>query len=253
MFSLKGKTAIITGASGGIGQDIAKKLCLAGANLVISGTREEVLNELAKELSAMKVDDSQNIYVKTCNLSDTEEVKGFFDKVEEEIESPVDILVCNAGITRDNLAMRMKDEEWDSVININLTSIFHLNKAAIKSMMKRKYGRIINITSVVAFTGNFGQANYTAAKGGLVAMSKTFAKEVATRGITVNCIAPGFIRTAMTEKIPEKVVEKIMSVIPMAKMGDPMDIANGVLYLSSDEAGYVTGSTLHINGGMYTN
>jgi 3-oxoacyl-[acyl-carrier protein] reductase len=244
MFKLKGKNALITGATGGIGAEIAKKLVLQGANVVISGTREERLLELQKEIGEDKCK-----YL-TCNLSDSKEVDGLFEKAEELVGGAIDILVCNAGITKDNLALRIKDEDFDDVINVNLKSTFILNRNAIKKMIRRKYGRIINIASVVGFTGNPGQANYVASKAGMVGMTKSFAQEVASRGITINCVAPGFIQTAMTDVLNEQQKSGILSSIPMQKMGTPEDIACGVAFLASNEAGYLTGQTLHINGGM---
>ncbi len=244
MFELKEKTALVTGASGGIGYAIAKSFVEQGANVVISGTRLERLEEIQKELGEEKCK-----YVK-CNLSEESEVEALFDKAEEAFGG-IDILVCNAGITKDNLALRIKNEDFDQVINVNLRSTFILNRNAIKKMIRRKYGRIINIASVVGFTGNPGQSNYVASKAGMVGMSKSFAQEVASRGITINCVAPGFIATPMTDILNEKQQEGILSSIPAGKMGNPTDIANGVVFLASEEASYITGQTLHINGGMF--
>ena len=244
MFELKGKKALVTGATGGIGFEIAKKFVEQGASVVISGTREERLLEIQKELG------EENCKYVKCNLSHEDEVEALFDRAEELSEGGIDILVCNAGITRDNLALRMKNQDFDDVINVNLRSTFILNRNAIKKMVRRKYGRIINIASVVGFTGNPGQANYVASKAGMVGMSKSFAQEVATRGITINCIAPGFIQTTMTDVLSEKQKDGILTSIPMQKMGGADDIANGAVFLASEEAGYVTGQTLHINGGM---
>lgn len=244
MFKLDSKTALITGATGGIGSEIAKKFVALGAKVIISGTREERLQELQKEIGEDKCK-----YL-TCNLSDAKEVDNLFEKAEELAGGAIDILVCNAGITKDNLALRIKDEDFDSVINVNLKSTFILNRNAIKKMIRRKYGRIINIASVVGFTGNPGQSNYVASKAGMVGMSKSFAQEVASRGITINCIAPGFIQTAMTDILNEQQKDGILSSIPMQKMGSSEDIANGAAFLASSEAGYITGQSLHINGGM---
>ena len=244
MFELKGKAALVTGASGGIGYEIAKQLIGQGAKVVISGTRQEKLAEIQKEFGEEKC-----TYV-VCDLSQEDHVEHFFEQAEK-LAGQIDILVCNAGITKDSLALRMKNEDFDQVINVNLRSTFILNRNAIKKMVRRKHGRIINIASVVGFTGNPGQVNYVASKAGMVGMSKSFAQEVATRGITVNCVAPGFIATPMTEVLNEKQEGEILSSIPAGKMGAPEDIANGVVFLASDEASYVTAQTLHINGGMF--
>ena len=242
MFSLNGKTALVTGASGGIGYAIAKSLHEQGATVVLSGTRLEALERLQKELGS-------RAYVQTCNLSDPNSLAELFEKAEEQA-GPVDVLVNNAGITRDNLAMRLKDEDWQTVLDVNLTAAFKLSRAAAKAMMKRKAGRIINITSVVGVTGNAGQTNYSAAKAGMIGMSKSMAQELAGRGVTINCIAPGFIKTAMTDKVSDKAHEGILKSIPMARMGAPEEIASAAVYLASDESGYITGQTMHINGGM---
>jgi 3-oxoacyl-[acyl-carrier protein] reductase len=242
MFDLTGKTALVTGASGGIGGAIARALHAAGATLGLSGTREAPLQDLAADLG-------DRAHVLPCNLSDRAEVDGLI-KTATAAMGRVDILVNNAGITRDNLFMRMGDEDWDSVLEVNLTSTMRLSKSAIRPMMKARWGRIVNITSVVGATGNAGQANYAAAKAGMVGLSKSLAQEVATRGITVNCIAPGFIATAMTDKLDDDRKAAINSQIPAARMGTPEEIAAAVLYLASEEAGYVTGTTLHVNGGM---
>lgn len=244
MFNLNEKTALVTGATGGIGYEIAKKFIAQGANVVISGTRQNRLEEIQKEFGEDKCK-----FVK-CNLSNEEEVEALLDNAAEASGGNIDIVVCNAGITKDNLALRIKNDDFDDVLNVNLRSTFILNRNAIKKMIRAKYGRIINIASVVGFTGNPGQCNYVASKAGMVGMSKSFAQEVATRGITINCIAPGFIQTSMTDILNEKQQEGILSSIPMKKMGSPGDIANAALYLASQEAGYVTGQTLHINGGM---
>lgn len=242
MFDLSGKAALVTGASGGIGSEIAKALNSQGARIAISGTRVERLEELAKELN--------DPVIVTANLSDRESVENLAKEAEEKL-GQIDILVNNAGITRDGLFMRMKDEDWDDVIAVNLTSAFILSRAVIKGMFKRRSGRIINISSVVGASGNPGQANYCASKGGLVAMTKSIAIEAATRGITANCIAPGFIKSDMTEALNEKQSEAILSSIPANRMGEATEIAAAAAFLASDEAGYMTGQTLHINGGMY--
>jgi 3-oxoacyl-[acyl-carrier protein] reductase len=242
MFQLKDQVALVTGASGGIGGAIARALHAQGATLAISGTREESLAALAKELGS-------RVHIFPCDLSNSEDVERLIPRVEESL-GKVDILVNNAGITRDTLAMRMKDEDWQSVIDINLTSAFRLSRAAIKSMIKRRQGRIINISSIVGVSGNPGQANYTAAKAGLIGMSKSLAQEVASRGITVNCVAPGFIESAMTQKMTDSAREKILCNIPMGRIGTPDEIAGATVFLASPEAAYVTGQTLHLNGGM---
>ncbi len=242
MFDLTGKSALITGASGGIGGEIARALHGAGANVGLSGTREAPLQDLAAELG-------DRAFVLPCNLSDAEAVAAL-PKQAAEAMGAVDILVNNAGITRDNIFMRMSDEEWQSVLDVNLTATFKLCKGVMRGMMKARWGRIVNISSIVGATGNPGQANYAAAKAGMVGMSKSLAYEVATRNITVNAVAPGFIETAMTEKLNDEQKGQIMGQIPMARMGTPEEIAAAVLYLASPEAGYVTGTTLHVNGGM---
>lgn len=242
MFDLTGKNALVTGASGGIGGDIARALHAAGATVALSGTREEPLKALAEELG-------ERVHVLPCNLSDAEAVEALPKQAAEAMGS-VDILVNNAGITRDNLFMRMSDDEWNSVLNVNLTATFKLCKGVMRGMMKARWGRIINISSIVGATGNPGQANYAASKAGMVGMTKSIAYEVASRGITANAVAPGFIATAMTEKLTDEQKGKINAQIPAARMGTPEEIAAAVLYLASPEAGYVTGSTLHVNGGM---
>jgi 3-oxoacyl-[acyl-carrier protein] reductase len=242
MFDLTGKSALVTGASGGIGADIARVLHAAGATVGLSGTRVEPLEALAAELGS-------RAHVLPCNLSNPEEVEGLVKRAAEAMGS-VDILVNNAGITRDGLAMRMSDDDWQSVIDVNLTAAFRLCRAAIRGMMKARWGRIVNISSVVGRAGNAGQANYAASKGGLVALSKSLAEEVASRGITVNCVAPGFIETPMTEKLNEAQRATILGSVPAGRMGTPQEIAAAVLYLASQEAAYVTGATLHVNGGM---
>ncbi len=247
MFCLKSYNALVTGATGGIGRAIAEALSAQGARMVLSGTREAVLIELASELQAKYKNDP---VVLPCSLSDTEAIEKLFPAAEEALGGKIDILVNNAGITKDGLAMRMKDEDWQQVIDVNLTASFRLCRAAIKAMMKRRYGRIINISSVVGSMGNPGQANYCASKAGLVGMSKALAHEVASRGITVNCVSPGFIASAMTEVLADNVKEKISSNIPMGRMGSPEEIATTVVFLASQEAGYMTGQNLHVNGGM---
>ena len=242
MFDLSGKNALITGASGGIGGSIAKSLHAAGATVGLSGTRIEPLQALADELG-------ERAHVLPCNLSDAEAVSALPKSAADAMGS-VDVLVNNAGITRDNIFMRMSDEEWASVLEVNLTSTMRLCKGVIRGMMKARWGRIVNISSVVGATGNPGQANYAASKAGMVGMSKSIAYEVASRGITVNCVAPGFITTAMTDKLNDDQKSGILGQIPAGRMGDADEIAAAVLYLSSPEAGYVTGTTLHVNGGM---
>ena len=242
MFDLTGKTALVTGASGGIGAAIAKALHGAGATVAISGTRTEPLEALAGELG-------QRVHVLPCNLSDAAAVEALPKQAAEAMGS-VDILVNNAGITKDNLFMRMSEEEWASVLDVNLTATMRLCKGVVRGMMKARWGRIVNISSIVGATGNPGQANYAASKAGMVGMSKSIAYEVASRGITVNCVAPGFIATAMTDKLTDEQKDKINVQIPAARMGTPEEIAAAVLYLASNEAAYVTGATLHVNGGM---
>ena len=242
MFDLTGKTALVTGASGGIGAEIARVLHAAGATLALSGTRVAPLESLAAELG-------ERAHVLACNLSDAAEVEGLVKRAAEAMGS-VDVLVNNAGITKDGLAMRMSDEDWQSVIDVNLTATFRLCRAAVRGMMKARWGRIVNISSVVGATGNGGQVNYAASKAGMVGLSKSPAAEVASRGITVNCVAPGFIETAMTDKLNESQRGAILGVVPAGRMGTPQEIAAAVLYLASAEAGYVTGATLHVNGGM---
>jgi 3-oxoacyl-[acyl-carrier protein] reductase len=242
MFDLSGKCALITGASGGIGGEIARTLHYAGATVGLSGTRVEPLQALADELG-------ERAHVLPCNLSDAEAVTALPKQAADAMGS-VDILVNNAGITRDNLFMRMSEEEWLSVLDVNLTSTMLLCKGAIRGMMKARWGRIINISSVVGSTGNPGQANYAASKAGMVGMSKSLAYEVASRGITVNCVAPGFITTAMTDKLTDDQKSGILTNVPAGRMGEAAEIGAAVLYLASAEAGYMTGATLHVNGGM---
>ena len=246
MFSLKGRNALITGATGGIGAAIAKTLHRQGAKLVLSGTKEEKLQQLIAEING---NSGETIAHLVCNLSDKAQVSELFDKAENLI-GDIDILVCNAGITRDNLILRMKDEDFEDVIDVNLKSTFILNRNAIKKMIRRRYGRVINISSVVAISGNAGQSNYVASKAGMIGMSKSLAIEVASRGITINCVAPGFIESPMTEILTDQQKAATISKIPMGKMGSAQDIADGVAFLASSEAGYITGQTLSINGGM---
>ena len=242
MFDLTGKNALITGASGGIGAEIARMLHASGATVGLSGTRVEPLEALAAELG-------ERAHVLPCNLSDMEAVAELPKQAAAAMGS-VDILVNNAGITRDNLFMRMSDDEWSSVLDVNLTATFKLCKGVMRGMMKARWGRIVNISSIVGATGNPGQANYAASKAGMIGMSKSLAYEVASRGITVNAVAPGFIATAMTDKLNDDQKGAIMTQIPAGRMGTPDEIASAVLYLASPEAGYVTGTTLHVNGGM---
>ncbi len=242
MFDLTGKAALVTGASGGIGGAVARALHGAGATVGLSGTREAPLAELAAELGA-------RAHVLACNLSDAAAVEALPKRAVEAMGS-VDILVNNAGITRDNLFMRMSDEEWQAVIDVNLTSTFRLCRGVLRGMMKARWGRIVNVTSIVGTTGNPGQGNYAAAKAGIAGMSKALAQEVASRGITVNCIAPGFIATAMTDKLTDEQKARISAQIPAGRMGRPDEVAAAALYLASPEAAYVTGATLHVNGGM---
>ena len=243
MFDLTGKTALVTGASGGIGGAIAKALHAQGAAVVLSGTRAEALEALKAELGA-------RAFIAPCNLADKDSVEALVKNAEAAAGAPIDILVNNAGITRDNLFLRMKDEEWDQVIAVDLTAAFRLSRAVLRGMMKKRWGRIISITSVVGETGNPGQGNYAAAKAGLVGMTKSLAAEVASRNITVNAVAPGFIATAMTGALSDAQKEQIGARIPAGRMGTAQEIAAAVVYLSSEEAAYVTGATLQINGGM---
>jgi 3-oxoacyl-[acyl-carrier protein] reductase len=242
MFDLSGMTALVTGASGGIGSAVAKALAQQGARVALSGTREEALRKVQGEIGGGSV-------ILPANLSDAAAVDALVPQAVEQL-GKLDILVNNAGVTRDNLAMRMKDEEWSDVIRINLEAAFRLCRAAMKPMMRAKFGRIISITSVVGATGNPGQANYAASKAGLVGMSKALAQEVASRNITVNCIAPGFIQSAMTEALPDAQKQALLGRIPAGKLGEGSDVAAGIVYLASREAAYVTGQTLHVNGGM---
>lgn len=242
MFDLTGKTALVTGASGGIGRAIAAQLSAAGAKVAVSGTREAVLAEVLESLPGEGA-------IVPCNLADTDAVDTLVKRTEEAI-GPLDILVANAGITRDGLLMRMKDEDWDSVLNVNLGSYYRLAKSCLRGMMKRRHGRIIGVTSIVGVTGNPGQANYCASKAGMIGFTKSLAQEVASRGITANTIAPGFIESPMTDVLPEAQKDALLVQIPIARLGQGKDIAAAACYLASDEAGYVTGQTLHVNGGM---
>ncbi|MDC0250518.1 beta-ketoacyl-ACP reductase [Candidatus Pelagibacter sp.] len=243
MSNLEKKSIIVTGASGGIGNAIIKKLKEAGANILASGTRIEKLEELKKNFEGIKI--------LKFDISQSDKIEEFIENATNELGGSLDGIVNNAGITQDNLAIRMSLDEWQKVININLTSTFLMSKFAIKKMLKNKSGKIVNITSVVGHTGNLGQVNYTASKAGIVAMSKSLAIEYAKKNININCISPGFIKTAMTDKIDEKFKEVIISKIPSARLGEPDDIANAVLFLSSDQSSYINGETIHVNGGMY--
>ncbi len=243
MFDLTGKTALVTGATGGIGGAIAKALHDQGASVVVTGTRAEVLEQVRAGLGT-------RAFAVTSNLADAASVEALPKAAETAAGAPIDILVNNAGITRDNLFLRMKDEEWDQVIAVNLTAAFRLSRAVLRGMMKKRWGRIVSITSVVGATGNPGQGNYAAAKAGLVGMTKSLAAEVASRNITVNCVAPGFVVTPMTDALSEEQKKALFERIPVGRFGTPLDIAAAVVYLASDEAGYVTGQTLHANGGM---
>ena len=243
MNDLKDKNIIVTGASGGIGNSIVKKLNDSGADILASGTRAEKLEELKKEFD--------NINVLKFDISQSEKIEEFIENATKQLGGSLNCIVNNAGVTQDNLAIRMNIDEWKKVIDINLTSTFLMSKFAIKKMLKNKSGKIVNITSVVGHTGNVGQTNYTASKAGIVAMSKSLAIEYAKKNININCISPGFIKTAMTDKIDEKFKETIISKIPSARLGEPDDIANAVLFLISSQSDYINGETLHVNGGMY--
>ena len=243
MFDLTGKIALVTGASGGIGSAIAKALHLQGATVILSGTRVELLEALKAELG-------DRAFVAPANLSDMSSVDALPKAAEDAAGASIDILVNNAGITKDNLFMRMRDEEWDQVIAVNLTAAFRLSRGVLRNMMKKRWGRIVQISSLVGSTGNPGQGNYAAAKAGLVGMSKSLAGEVASRNITVNVVAPGFVQTAMTDVLDEKYKVLIAERIPVGRMGKPEEIAAAVVYLASQEAAYVTGETIHVNGGM---
>jgi 3-oxoacyl-[acyl-carrier protein] reductase len=242
MFDLTGKTALVTGATGGIGGAIARALHAQGAQLVLSGTRAEALEALKGELG-------ERVQVLSCNLSDPAAVDGLYGQAEAAA-GEVHIVVSNAGVTRDGLLLRMKDEDWETVLKVNLEAYFRLSRAALKSMMRRRWGRIIGITSIVGVTGNPGQANYAASKAGMIGFSKALAQEVASRGVTVNCVAPGFIASPMTDALNEQQHEAILGRIPAGRLGEGADVAAACVYLASDEAAYVTGQTLHVNGGM---
>ena len=243
MNDLKENNIIVTGATGGIGNSIIKKLYDAGANILATGTKDEKLQELKKKF--------QNIQTLKFDISQTNNLENFIEDATKKLGGKLDCMINNAGITQDNLAIRMSIEEWKKVIDINLTSTFLISKFAIKKMLKNKKGKIINITSVVGHTGNLGQTNYTASKAGIVAMSKSLAIEYAKKNININCISPGFIKTAMTDKIDEKFKEVIISKIPSARLGEPEDVANAVIFLASSHSDYINGETLHVNGGMY--
>ena len=243
MMNLENKKIIITGATGGIGNSIVKRLSDAGAKILATGTRLEKLEELKSKF--------KNTDILKFDISKGDEIEEFIENATKQLGGGLDCLINNAGITQDNLAIRMNLDEWKKVININLTSTFLLSKFAVKKMLKNKYGKIINITSVVGHTGNLGQANYTASKAGIVAMSKSLAIEYAKKNININCISPGFIKTEMTDKIEEKFKEAIISKIPSSRLGEPEDVANAVLFLASDQSNYINGETIHVNGGMY--
>lgn len=243
MLDLSGKRALVTGATGGLGGAIARKLHAQGAHVAISGTRAEKLEALAGELGDRCV-------ITPCNLSDADAVDNLVKTAAEALDGGVDILVSNAGLTRDGLLMRMKDDDWQTVIKVNLEAYYRLSKSCLRSMMKARFGRIIGVTSVVGVTGNPGQSNYAASKAGMIGFSKSLAQEVASRGVTVNCVAPGFIASPMTDVLPDAVKEAILGKIPAGALGNGDDIANAVAYLASNEAAYVTGQTLHVNGGM---
>ncbi len=243
MINLKNINVVLTGATGGIGNSILEKLIEADANVVATGTNEEKLNAIKNKYQSVKIE--------KFDISEHKKIEDFINKVSDELSNKIDILINNAGVTRDSLSIRMKEEEWKKVIDINLTSTFLLSKNVIKKMLKNKKGKIINITSVVGHTGNIGQANYTASKAGLVAMSKSFALEYGKKNINVNCVSPGFIKTDMTNKINENHKETLKSRIPLDRFGDPEDVANTVVFLCSNLSDYITGETIHVNGGMY--
>ena len=242
MFDLSGRTALVTGASGGIGAGVARALHAQGATVALSGTRREILVALAEELKT-------RAHVFPCDLADKEQVEALVPSAEEAM-GQLDILVANAGITRDNLLVQLRDEDWDQVIAVNLSATFRLSRAAVRGMMRRRFGRIIGMTSVVGVMGNAGQANYAAAKAGMIGMLKSLAQEYAKRGVTANCVAPGFIATAMTEKLNEKQRDTLLTRVPAGRLGTPEDVAGAVVFLASNEASYVTGQTIHVNGGM---
>jgi 3-oxoacyl-[acyl-carrier protein] reductase len=242
IFDLTGKVALVTGASGGIGGAIARALHAQGATVVLSGTRVEALDALKNELGS-------RVHTAACNLMDAASVEAL-PKTAEAVAGPIDILVNNAGITRDNLLMRMKDEEWDQVIAVDLTAAFRLSRAVLRGMMKKRWGRIISITSIIGATGNAGQGNYSAAKAGVVGMTKSLAYEVASRNITINCVAPGYIATPLTDVLSEAVKQGTLARVAMGRLGSSAEVASAVVYLASQEAAYITGQTLHVNGGM---
>ena len=243
MNGLEKKNIIVTGATGGIGHSIIEKLNKCGANILASGTKIEKLEEIKKKF--------ENIKIEKFDISESDKIEEFIEKSTDKLGGNLDCIVNNAGITQDNLTIRMSMDEWRKVIDINLTSTFLMSKFAIKKMLKNKKGKIVNITSVVGHTGNLGQANYTASKAGIIAMSKSMAIEYAKKNININCISPGFIKTAMTDKIDEKFKEMIISKIPSAKLGEPEDVANAVIFLASNQSDYINGETIHVNGGMY--
>ncbi len=243
MFNLTGKNALVTGASGSLGNAIARSLHAQGAKVVLSGTKMDALETLHASLG-------ERSFIAAGNLTDPSVPLLMLKEAESKLGGGVDILINNAGLTRDGLALRMKDEDWDTVLNVNLSAAFRLTRASLKGMMSRRWGRVINITSIVGVTGNGGQANYAASKAGLIAMSKSLAQEMAPRSVTVNCIAPGFIASAMTEVLTDDQKQKILSVIPSGHMGEGKDVAAAAVFLASEEAGYITGQTLHVNGGM---
>ncbi|RBM09132.1 3-oxoacyl-[acyl-carrier-protein] reductase [Novacetimonas cocois] len=250
MFRLDGKVALVTGASGGIGSAIARSLHAQGAVVVLSGTREQVLRDVATAIASDAGTDEGRLHVCPADLSDAAAADALVAAAEEKAGAPLDILVNNAGLTRDTLAIRMKDDDWNRVMDVDLSAPFRLSRAALKGMLRRRSGRIVNIASVVGVTGNAGQVNYSAAKAGMIGMSKSMAQEAGSRGVTVNVVAPGFIQTAMTDVLPDAQKEKLTSAIPLGRMGQPADVASAVVYLVSAEAAWVTGATLHVNGGM---
>ncbi|EFG84912.1 3-oxoacyl-[acyl-carrier-protein] reductase [Novacetimonas hansenii] len=250
MFRLDGKVALVTGASGGIGSAIARALHGQGACVVLSGTREQVLRDVAASIARDAGTDEGRLHVCTADLSDAAAADVLVATAEEKAGAPLDILVNNAGLTRDTLAIRMKDEDWSRVMDVDLSAPFRLSRATLKGMLRRRSGRIVNIASVVGVTGNAGQVNYSAAKAGMIGMSKSMAQEAGARGVTVNVVAPGFIQTAMTDVLPDAQKEKLVSAIPLGRMGQPDDVASAVVYLVSPQAAWVTGATLHVNGGM---
>jgi 3-oxoacyl-[acyl-carrier protein] reductase len=243
MFNLSGKSALVTGASGGLGNVIAKALHAQGAKIVLSGTKTDALKKLQSELG-------ERSFIAPANLADPAAPAVLLKEAEAQLGGGIDILINNAGLTRDGLALRMKDEDWDAVINVNLSAAFRLTRAALKGMMSRRWGRVINITSIVGVTGNPGQANYAASKAGLIGLTKSLAGEMAARGITANCIAPGFITTAMTDALTEEQKQRLLPNIPVGYIGEPKDVSSAVVFLASEEARYITGQTLHVNGGM---